>query len=157
MKKIKRRLMKTIFFTCSILFFLTAPLVLVNPVYSDFYIHAYEGFYQKDITIYWAKTNEIVTAEWDAVPNTSHYECKLDWIRGDKILQTYSLGTTTDTQISITAPRAGIFIASVRACNGNECSIWALSTDLTYATVDGEYKAWIIVFSLAGSGPIIIE
>jgi hypothetical protein len=153
MKKI--RLLRTILFTCSILFFLITPLVLVNPVYSDFYIHAYEGFYQKDITIYWAKTDEVLIAEWDASSGASYYECRLDWVQGDKILQTYPLGTTTDTQINITAPRAGIFIASVRACNGNGCSVWALSTDLTYATVDGEHKAWMIIFSLSGPGPIV--
>jgi len=158
MAKTKIGPLKTIFFMCSILFFLIAPLVLVNPVYSDFYIYAYSGFYQKDITIYWAETDEVVTAEWDAVPNASYYECKLDWVRGDKILQTYSLGTTTDTQISITAPRAGMFIASVRSCDSNDvCSVWVLSTDPNSATVDGEHKAWMIVFSLAGAGPIIIE
>jgi hypothetical protein len=150
------RLLRTILFTCSILFFLITPLVLVNPVYSDFYIYAYGGFYQKDITIYWAKTDDVLTMEWDASAGTAYYECRLDWVQGDKILQTYSLGTTTDTQINITAPRAGVFIAGIRACDINDsCSIWVFSTDPVYAVVDGEHKAWIIIFSLAGPGPFI--
>jgi len=154
MKKRKIRPLRTIFFICSMLFFLIMPLVLVNPVYSGFYVYAYDHFYQKDITIYWATTSETITLEWDASAGATYYECELNWMQGDKVLQTYSLGTTTNTQIIVTAPRAGVFIARVRACN-TACSVWSLSTDPTYAVVDGEHKAWIIIFSLAGPGPII--
>ncbi len=149
----KKRSLKGIFFIFITVIFLS---ILSTAAYSNFYVYAYNGFYQKDITIYWAKTNEPMVLEWDPVPNVNYYECKLDWIQGDKVLQTYSLGTTTNTQITITAPRAGVFVVRVRACEVS-CSDWVLSIDTKYATVDGEHKAWIIIFSLPGVGPIIIK
>jgi len=147
-----------IVFICSILFLLASPLIYVSPVYSDFYVYAYDNFYQKDITIYWAETNEPITMEWDVSVGAAYYECELDWMQGSKVLQTYSFGTTTNTQISMTAPRAGVFIARIRACDSiNRCSIWVSSTDSTYAIVDGEHKGWLIIFTMSGPGPIIID
>ena len=154
MRKIKKRL---VVFICSMLFLLSLPLISVNTAYSNFYVYAHNHFYQKDITIYWVRTDEVVTVEWDAEPYADYYEHKIEWIQGDKVLQTYQLGTTTNAQINITAPRAGVFVISGRVWVDGICSDWVSSTDPMYAIVDGEHKGWLIIFTMAGPGPIIIN
>jgi hypothetical protein len=146
MKKLKNKVLAG--------FMLLVFFIFMFPVYG-----AYPYFRQDDATIYWYYTDEMPTAAWDASDGADHYIIELDWIRGDKTLQTYPLGTTTSLEMDIPAPRAGAFVVRVRACNDqDQCSDeWSASNDPTYARVDGQPKAWILIFSLAGTGPIIIS
>jgi len=114
----------------------------------------------EDYTIYWVTTVETVTVSWDVSEGASRYEVVVRWFRGDKILQVYAVGDTADTQLSFTLPRAGAFVAAVRAYGPdpenpgeNLYSGWALSTDPTYALVNGQAKAWIIIGAVPAPGP----
>lgn len=134
-------------------FILLMFFIFMFPVFG-----AYPYFRHDDTTIYWYETDETVTTGWDASADTAYYKVRANWIRGDTLMQTYDLGTTTNLEMVIPAPRAAVFVIGVQACNSSdECSSWAESNDPAYATVDGQPKAWLLIFSLAGTGPIIIS
>ncbi|MHA2010359.1 MAG: hypothetical protein ACXADW_20460 [Candidatus Hodarchaeales archaeon] len=119
---------------------------------------AYPYFRHDDMTIHWYETDETATVAWNASAGATYYNVRANWIRGDAVLQEYPLGTTANLELVIPAPRAAAFVIGVQACNSSdECSSWAESNNTTYATVDGQPKAWVLIFSLAGTGPIIIS
>jgi hypothetical protein len=135
-------------------FLLCLFFIFMFPVFG-----AYPYYRHDDMAVYWYYTDETVTASWDEPTGSpAYYRVRANWIRGDKVLQTYNLGTTPNLDMVIPAPRAGAFVIGVQACDGSDqCSPWAESSNDTYATVDGQPKAWLLIFSLAGTGPIIIS
>ena len=99
---------------------------------------------------YGVYTTDIKTAAWDAQPGASAYEVKIVWLETG---QEYIVGITTGTQMDIGAPRVGHFKVMVRSCDLVDCSdsnsVWADSTDITYASVDGQPGVWRLYFELA--------
>jgi hypothetical protein len=111
-----------------------------------------------DYVIYWKSTAESTTVSWDAPAGTvDGYKIVLLWVVGTKILQTYDVGTTTANEFTFDAPRVGHFVVGVSAYNSAGESEFAYSNDETYATVDGNPRAWIITYYLDSPGPIIIN
>jgi hypothetical protein len=148
-----------------IFFILFLSLIITNTVFGVnlLSVSATELIYHKDITIYWATTEDTITVSWDKDVGVDGFEIEMRWIRGDKVLQVYPTLYTTQNSLDIQIPRAGVFIVAVRAYSLTTSqgvkiySGWAESNNSEYATVDGEHKAWIIICSLAGTGPITIE
>jgi hypothetical protein len=44
----------------------------------------------------------------------------------------------------VSLPRSGHYAYEIQACAGTSCGPWELSTDATYATVNGQKRAWWI-------------
>jgi len=122
--------------------------------------------YMTDVVSYWKSTAETATIAWDRPACTDDettnncpvgYHVQLLWLQADKVLQVYDKGTTTDTQMVVSAPRAGIFLIRINAYNDAGASTWANSNDPAYATVNGTSRAWMLIFYVASPGPIIIQ
>lgn len=105
------------------------------------------GWDQWDGTEYASSDN--LTMTWDIMPRTNYYEVQMVHTDDSAHQTTYNMGTTTENSITVTRPRAGHFIAMVRACNTAGCSIWSQSIDPTYAIVDGNPGAWRVFWKLA--------
>jgi hypothetical protein len=99
-------------------------------------------------------TTDTLTAAWDAQLGAAAYEVKMIWLETG---QEYPVAITTGTQMDIGAPRVGHFKVMVRSCllidcddtDPNNVSEWAESTDITYASVDGQPGIWRLYFELA--------
>ena len=101
-------------------------------------------------------TDDSVMFAWDLSEGATHYEVRAEWIDPATPFG-YDIGTITDTSMQVPRPRTGHFVLMVRACNGDECSDWARSSDPDVATVDGLPKAWRVFWKVPLPGDIIIE
>jgi len=107
-----------------------------------------------DGTEYWFYTSDNPTVAWDIVPTALAYELKIVWLETD---QEYNLGVTTQTQVDLIIPRVGHYKVMARACklidcddtNPDDVSTWADSTDVAYASVDGQPGIWRLHFEIA--------
>jgi len=110
-----------------------------------------------DTVMYWKPTSETFTMGWDAPEGiVDGYKVYLYWVQGSEILQTYNMGTTAETQLTISTPRVGCFVAGVRAFNEAGDGPIAYSNNPEQASVNGEPRAWMINYFMDKPGPIII-
>lgn len=133
---------------------ITFLLVFSNIIYSTM---------MTDTVMYWKSTSETTTIAWNA-PEVNEeetnvpegYKVVLLWVQGSEILQTYDMGITTETQITLEAPRVGCFVAGVTAYNAAGDGETAYSSDSSYATVNGEPRSWMLTYYMEKPGPIVI-
>jgi hypothetical protein len=94
-----------------IFFILFLSLIITNTVFGVnlLSVSATELIYHKDITIYWATTEDTITVSWDKDVGVDGFEIEMRWIRGDKVLQVYPTLYTTQNSLDIQIPRAGGF------------------------------------------------
>lgn len=97
-----------------------------------------------DYVTYSAYTSKRFKVAWDQVENAEYYRTRIFNMEKDTYV---AQGRTNNTEIVFSFPYGGHFVPQVAACritedDPEECSIWSSSNDSTYATVDGEPRAW---------------
>jgi hypothetical protein len=106
--------------------------------------------YTTDTTTYWITTDKTINVSWDAVTKATSYNVVVQWVRGTKILQTYTIGNVTTTNINITLPRVGTFVVGIQSVNSaGQTGSFCYSNDSTCTTVNGSTKTWVIEGYLA--------
>ena len=99
-------------------------------------------------------TSKTLTVAWDEAQNATGYDYRFFHVEQQQYTMT---GSTANTTITVQLPKSGHYIVEVRAKNDTEQSQWVLSTDVTYATVDGQARAWWIYGHVEPAGPIEIN
>lgn len=107
----------------------------------------------KDYVTYMGYTNEAITVVWDASINTDRYDVRLLHVEKNVYIDK---GSTVQETMDIYLPKSGHFIVEIRSANALIEGNWCQSTDITYATVNGNPAAWWIYGHVAPVGPITI-
>ena len=107
-------------------------------------------------TTYIGYTQVPITIGWDPSVDAQYY--KFEGFHYEQNITVFT-GTTPETQITVTFPRSGHYILKVKACKIETdqvelCSIFAESTNPTFAVVDEQPKAWWVYKYIAPPGPI---
>jgi len=117
----------------------------------------------RDYALYLETTGTNIVAKWDDTNNSANVEYEVRLYSFERQVFV-AIGKTTNDTITFALQKSGHYTAYIRAnfidqseC-GNDCyTDWVLSTDLTYATVNGAPRGWWVYGYLAAPGPIIIE
>jgi len=101
--------------------------------------------YTTETTTYWVTTDKTITVSWDAISGASTYNVVIQWIRGTKVLQTYSMGSTTELTTTMSLPRVGTFVIGIQGVDSSgTLGEFCYSNDSTCSTVNSSGKAWVI-------------